>query len=84
MDHVHIPLKDLKPHEGRVKDFLISEGYCDDKLTPECVQDAIDDLNDEYEDKCSSPDENSECRQLFDMMASLEKVKVFLEKYANK
>lgn len=81
---VHIPLKDLKPHEGRVKDFLEREGYCEDKLTPECVQDAINDLNDEYESECSSPEDSSKCRQLFDLLASLEKTKVFLEKYANR
>jgi hypothetical protein len=80
---VHVPTRDLKPHEGRIKDFLIREGYCEGKLTPECVEEAIDDINDEYESKCESPDQNHECERLFDLLASLEKVKVFLEKYAN-
>ncbi len=42
---VHIPTKDLKPHEGRVKDFLEKEGYCEDKLTVDCVEEAIDDVH---------------------------------------
>jgi hypothetical protein len=80
---VHIPTKDLKEGKGRVKDFLIKEGYCEEKLTPECVQDAIDDVYDEFESKCSSTDENHECERLFDLLASLEKTRMFLEKYAN-
>jgi hypothetical protein len=80
---VHIPTRDLKEHKGRVKDFLEREGYCEEKLTPECVQDAIDDMTDEFEDRCESPDQNTECERLFDLLASLEKTKVFLEKYAN-
>ena len=80
---VHIPTRDLKPHEGRIKDFLISEGYCGEKLTPECVEEAIEDVNDEYESKCEGPNDNRECEHLFDLLASLERVKIFLEKYAN-
>jgi hypothetical protein len=81
---VHIPTRDLKPHEGRVKDFLESEGYCVGKLTPDCVQDAINDLSDEYESRCESPDENKECERMFDMLAALERTKLFLEKYAKR
>ncbi len=80
---VHIPTKDLKEHKGRVKDFLEKEGYCEDKLTPECVEEAIDDVYDEFESKCESPDENHECERLFDLLASLEKTRMFLEKYAS-
>jgi len=80
---VHIPTRDLKPHEGRIKDFLIREGYCDDELTPECVEEAIDDLYDELASECESPHENRECERKFNLLASLERVKTFLEKYAN-
>ena len=71
-------------HKGRVKAFLINEGYCGDKLTPECVQDAIDDVYEEFENKCESPDQNTQCQRLFDLLTSLDRTKVFLEKYANR
>ena len=71
-------------HKGRVKKFLEKEGYCGEKLTPNCVQDAIDDLYDEFQDKCESPDENSQCQKMFDLISSLERTKLFLEKYANR
>jgi len=71
-------------HKGRVKAFLINEGYCGDKLTPECVQNAIDDVYEEFENKCESPDQNTQCQRLFDLLTSLDRTKVFLEKYANR
>lgn len=72
----------MKGH--RVKEFLVSEGYCGEKLTPGCVQEAIDDIYDEFEEKCESLDQNSECQKMFDLLSSLERTKVFLEKYANR
>ena len=71
-------------HKGRVKEFLMNEGYCGEKLTPNCVQEAIDDLYDEFEEKCESPDQNTECQKMFDLLSSLERTKIFLEKYANR
>jgi len=70
--------------EHKIKAFLMSEGYCHERLTPGCVQDAIDDLYDEFQDKCESPDENSQCQKMFDLISSLERTKLFLEKYANR
>jgi hypothetical protein len=71
-------------HKGRVKAFLIKEGYCEEHLTPQCVQDAIDDLYDQFEDKCESPNQNSQCERIFDLLTSLDRTKIFLEKYANR
>jgi len=70
--------------KGKIKEFLISQGYCGDKLTPECVQDAIDDVYEEFENKCESPDQNTQCQKMFDLLTSLDRTKVFLEKYANR
>jgi len=71
-------------HKGRIKEFLMNEGYCGEKLTPSCVQEAIDDLYDEFEEKCESPDQNTQCQKMFDLLSSLERTKLFLEKYANR
>lgn len=81
---MYIPKRDANPHEGRVKDFLLSQGYCEEKLTPECVQDAIDDLNDEYMNECESPEDDNTCQSLFEMLSALERTKMFLEKYAKR
>ena len=70
--------------KGRVKEFLIREGYCEEHLTPQCVQDAIDDLYDQFENKCESPDQNAECQRMFDLLTSLDRTKVFLEEASQK
>lgn len=76
-------MRDMKPG-GRVKEFLLSQGYCNERLTPECIQDAIDDLNEEYLNECESPEDDSTCERLFEMLAVLERTRMFMEKYAKK
>jgi hypothetical protein len=63
-----------------VKAWLQREGYCGEKVEPECVKEAVDDLYKEFREECDDPEESEKCRQLFDRIATLERIRAFLEK----